>query len=98
MTFTDRVAAYFEARPLQWINAMDLERVGGRQVWRSRVSDCRTEKGLVIENRCRRVTRPNGEPVTISEYRLVPRLPLLDALDEPASDGERSRKCVENQL
>lgn len=91
MTFTDRVAAYFEARPLAWINALDLERVGGRQAWRTRVSECRTHKGLVIENRCRRVTRPSGEPLTISEYRYVPVLPLLAALDAPvrldAPDG-----------
>lgn len=69
-TFRDAVAEYFKTRPNVWVDAVCLEFIGGRQAWRSRVSDCRTELGMVIENRQRRPGRIDGRvcgPV-ISEY------------------------------
>jgi len=66
-SFRDAVALYFRTRPNVWIDAVSLEFVGGRQAWRSRVSDCRTDLGMTIENRLRKV----GE-ITISEYRYLP--------------------------
>lgn len=66
-TFTDRVAAYFRAHPHTWIPAIDLETVGGRQAWRSRVSQCRTEFGMRIDNRQR-----TERGIRVSEYRYVP--------------------------
>lgn len=73
-TFRDKVAIYFKSRPNVWVDAVTLEFVGGRQAWRSRVSDCRTELVMSIENRQRRPGRVEGRvcgPV-ISEYRYVP--------------------------
>ena len=71
-TFTAAVARYFRARPGVWVRATELERVGGRQAWRTRVSDARRQFGLTIENRCRRVREADGTVWTLSEYRLVP--------------------------
>lgn len=66
-TFRDRVADYMRARPRQWVNGLTLEYVGGRYAWRTRLSECRTQLGMVIENRLRK----DGE-VTVSEYRYIP--------------------------
>lgn len=65
-TLTDRVAAYLWSRAGQWVDGRELAQVGGYAAWRSRVSDCRTNLGLTIENR---TYRRNG--YTVSEYRLV---------------------------
>jgi hypothetical protein len=70
-TFTDNVEAYFRKRPGLWIAAIELEAVGGRQAWRTRVSEVRRERGLNIQNRTRRVRRMDGTHFTLSEYRLV---------------------------
>jgi hypothetical protein len=71
-TFTAAVARFFRAHPGVWIRATELERVGGRQAWRTRVSDARRQYGLTIENRCRRVREADGRVWTLSEYRWVP--------------------------
>ena len=71
VTFRDQVAAYFTAAPGRWIPATELARVGGRQAWRTRVSECR-KLGMVIEHRLQRVQHPSGEWSTLSEYRYVP--------------------------
>lgn len=68
-TFRDDVAALFRARPNQWIDGLDVATVGGAYAWRSRVSNCRTELGMVIENRVRTVP---GKSTRVSEYRFVP--------------------------
>ncbi len=70
VTFRDAVADHLKARPGQWVDGLTLATLGGAYAWRSRVSDCRTQLGLVIENRQRKM----GER-TISEYRLV--VPLV---------------------
>ena len=74
MTFTEKVAAYFIARPQVWIDGRELATLGGAYAWRSRVSDCRTNLGMHIDNRQRR----EGKAVR-SEYRYTP------AEDIPAS-------------
>ena len=66
--FLDRVAEYFQAHPEEWIDATVLQNIGGRFAWRTRVSECRTQLGMEIENRQRRTQRR-----TISEYRFVPK-------------------------
>ena len=71
-TFTAAVARFFRAHPGVWVRATDLERVGGRQAWRTRVSDARRVYGLRIENRCRRIVEPDGSRWTLSEYRMMP--------------------------
>jgi hypothetical protein len=68
MYFRDRVAAYFRARPGEWIDGLALEQIGGRYAWRSRVSECRASYGMRIVNRLRK--RADGS--TISEYRYEP--------------------------
>ena len=76
-TMRDKVAAYFEAHRGEWINALTLQEIGGRCASRTRISECRTELGMEIINRLRRVSvyRPGDtEPThcTISEYMLLP--------------------------
>lgn len=66
-TFRDRVAEHFARRPGQWIDGLELAQTGGAYAWRSRISECRTDLGMAIENRQRRCGRR-----CISEYRYVP--------------------------
>lgn len=61
--YLDAVSAYFRARPGQWIDGMELAKVGGCYAYRTRISDCRTQLGMCVENRLRKV----GER-TVSEY------------------------------
>lgn len=68
-TFTERVGEFFQQRPGQWIDGRDLEPVGGRYAWRSRVSNCRTQLGMRIDNRVRKVP---GSLAKVSEYCFVP--------------------------
>lgn len=72
MDFVSQVARAFADRPKEWIRAIDLEAVGGRQAWRTRVSDCRIRFGMVIENRVRTIRRPDGSRYRVSEYRFCP--------------------------
>ena len=64
-TFTGRVAHLFLAHPNEWLDGLKIAQVGGAYAWRTRLSECRTQLGLKIENRQRRI----GKRV-ISEYRL----------------------------
>lgn len=74
MTMNDRLEALFRASPNEWIDGRQLETVGGGYAWRTRVSDLRLQRGMTIENRCRRIPKllNPSERVTISEYRYVP--------------------------
>lgn len=67
--FTELVAAYFKSRPGVWVDGRELATVGGSYAWRSRISNCRTELGMEIQNRQRRVKAADGSRFTISEYR-----------------------------
>lgn len=71
-TFDDRVEALFRRHPGEWIDSTRLEAIGGRCGWRTRVSTVRRTRGLTIENRTRRVPRPDGSHYVASEYRYVP--------------------------
>lgn len=71
-TFNDRIESFFREHAGEWIPAIRLEAVGGRQAWRTRISDVRRTRGLNIENRTRRVVREDGSQFTLSEYRFVP--------------------------
>jgi hypothetical protein len=68
-SFRDAVAQHFKNYPDQWIAAVDFERVGGRQAWRTRISECRTELQMEIEWRGRRVKRCDGSTIILSEYK-----------------------------
>ena len=65
-TYRDRLAAFLLARPGQWVDGLQLAQMAGAYAWRTRLSELRTQLGLTVENRQRRV----GKRV-ISEYRLV---------------------------
>ena len=71
-TFRDQVAAYLQQHPNQWIPAIRFEAIGGRQAWRSRISDCRVDLGMRIDNRVQRVQRADGSVYSLSEYKFVP--------------------------
>ena len=76
---TDRVEAFLKQQPSVWIHASDFEPIGGRQAWRSRIAECRTQRGMTIENRQDRA--PDGR-IAASWYRYLPYQPLgRDASD-----------------
>ena len=64
-TFRDRLAAYLLAHQGEWIDGLELARLAGAYAWRTRLSECRTQLGLTVENRQRRMGRR-----CISEYRV----------------------------
>jgi hypothetical protein len=67
------MAAFLRTRPNQWIDGRTLANVGGIYGWRTRLSDVRRPPfAMRIENRQRRVERPDGRRLTISEYRYAP--------------------------
>ncbi len=70
-SFTECVALLFKAAPMQWIDAKQLMVVGGMFGWRTRISNCRTELGMTIENKVERHTE-NGRTWQSSCYRYVP--------------------------
>lgn len=54
-TFRDAVADYLKGNQGQWVDGMVLQQIGGCYAWRTRLSECRTKLGMVVENRQRRV-------------------------------------------
>ena len=68
LSYRDRLAAYLRARPGQWLDGLELAREAGAYAWRTRLSECRTQLGMTVENRERKT--PSG--VTKSEYRYTP--------------------------
>lgn len=71
-SLTEAVAQHFRAHPGEWLDGIEFQHIGGIYAWRSRISGCRTELGMVIENRQRRIKRPDGSMFVVSEYRYVP--------------------------
>ena len=69
LSYRDAVAALFKANPGVWIDGLEIARYGGAYAHRTRVSDCRTQLGMTIENRVRRM--PNSQR-KVSEFRYVP--------------------------
>ena len=67
-TYRDAVAGLFKARPNTWIEWHEFAAVGGWLAWRTRISDCRRELSMPIENRLER--RADG--LKVSLYRYVP--------------------------
>ena len=67
LTFRDRVAAFFEAHPDQWIDGLVIAQIGGCYASRTRISECRQQLHMSIENRVRRIGRR-----AVSEYRYTP--------------------------
>lgn len=81
MTLNDRVEALLTARRGVWVNARELAEVGGFAAWRTRLSNVRRQRGLVIENRVRMERSESGRRYRVSEYRLAP-LPFELAAQE----------------
>lgn len=70
----ERVIAMIQKQPYGWYHARAFEPIGGRQAWRTAISEARTileasGRGT-IENR---VYRRRGSGEVVSEYRFVPR-------------------------
>lgn len=66
----ERIIAFLESRYPGWVPAIELEPVGGRQAWRTAVSEARAivkGNGDDIENRTR---RSSSRGWLLSEYRL----------------------------
>lgn len=72
VSLTHQIASYFRERPSRWIDGKDLAKHFGGYGWRTRVSECRTELGMTVENRVRRVKSSSGLVYAISEYRYLP--------------------------
>jgi hypothetical protein len=71
--FTERVRQWFAEHPGEWIEARELETLGGRMAWRTRCSECRTKHGMTIENQQERVKDESGAVRFVrSWYRYVP--------------------------
>lgn len=65
-TFRANVVNLFKAYPNVWIDARNIQRVGGNMAWRTRLSEARRFNAMDIKNRYRRV----GDYV-VSEYMWV---------------------------
>lgn len=87
----EQLAAFFRARPNQWIDGRRLE-FAGSYAWRTRVSNLRKAPfGMVIENRLR-ATLPGA---LVSEYRYVPPAPAsLRVLHVEASGSAETIKAA----
>lgn len=73
MTLTDRLAKFFRERPEIWIDGRVLAQIAGAYAWRTQASRLRREPfRMTVENRQRRITRPDGSAFTVSEYRYQP--------------------------
>lgn len=67
-SLVETLAAYFRARPRQWIDGLALAQVAGSYAWRSRLSELRRPPfTMTIENR-----QYKRDRFTVSEYRFVP--------------------------
>ena len=78
-TMLDRAEALFRARPGEWIDGREIADVAGCYASRTRISELRTKRGMVIENRLRRLK--TSTRYTVSEYRWVP-APTVQELDD----------------
>lgn len=67
-SFTASVAALFREWPNTWIHSDELARRGGKNGWRTRVSNCRQLYGMTIENKVVR----DAKGVATSFYRYRP--------------------------
>lgn len=82
----ERVLAFLEQRPNIWVEAVRFEPLGGRQAWRTALSEARKlakAKGGDIVNRTRQ-QQVGDKTWTLSEYMLVPK---VDADPGPVSRG-----------
>lgn len=80
------VLALFQSRPMEWVSAHELMKVGGELAWRSRVSDCRKvapsgwtitwngdEQASAYRYEPIRLGRPAEQPVATTLFDIFPR-------------------------
>jgi hypothetical protein len=79
-SYLERVADYFKSRPGQSISCYELEKIGGRNGWRTRVSECRTRLGMRIGQPTHKRDPQTG--VRTSFYRYDPPQPVSSLLDQ----------------
>ena len=68
LSYRDAVAHYFKAHPGQWIDGLELARIGGAYAWRTRVSECHRQLGMDIENEVRQMPNTRRK-VSVYRYR-----------------------------
>ena len=73
VSFTERLARLFRARPCERINGLDLASIGGAYAWRSRVAELRKPPyAMDIRNFQTRVRRADGTSFILSSYAYLP--------------------------
>lgn len=87
LSFRDRVAEYFRDRPGQWVDGRTLETIGGVYAWRTRLSECRRDLGMELQNRQRTIRKDDGSQFVVSEYRYQP--PISRVIDLSAVKEQR---------
>lgn len=72
--YRDAVAAVFKAHPNRWLPARRFYKAGGQNGWRTRISNCRRQLGMRIDNCPKvRVRRADGTlKYILSLYRYLP--------------------------
>jgi hypothetical protein len=75
-TLTDAVEQLFRSKPNTWLTMRELADVGGFGGWRTRVSECRRDRGMDIEQ------DGNGHK---SRYRFRPQAPIGRDAGTPVS-------------
>lgn len=89
--FSQKLMAFFREREGQWIGTSELEKIGGQNAWRTRVSECRKHveaSGGVIENHQQTIRDDDGEPCGIlSTYRYLSHTPLGRDAGTPVPRG-----------
>ena len=68
VSYRDAVASFFRGYPNTWIDGMELSRIAGCYAWRTRISECRTQLGMDIENVVRVVPNTHRK-VSLYRYR-----------------------------
>jgi len=77
MTLNDKLEAYFKEHENEWIDGRALAEIAGFYGWRSRVSNLRRKRGMVIDNDPHVIVkRADGSTFKRSLYRYVPARPL----------------------
>ena len=84
IAFRDKVAGLFRASPGAWIDGLTDASRGGAYAWRTRVSECRVQLGMAIENRVRAL----ADGTRASEYRYMPDEFAVDLAEAAAIRAE----------
>ena len=81
IAYRDKVARLFRAPRFRPRDGLPVASHGGAYAWRTRVSDCRVQLGMVIENRVRAL----ADGTRASEYRYMPPAEFAVDLAEAAA-------------